>query len=108
MNTKASCAEHHDESLARLRDILAEHSTIWPVLRKVSSSGMMRHLSFLTVYKGEIRDISWDIANVLDYAVTDDNALKVSGAGMDMGFHVVYSLARVLFDDGYALESRWI
>ena len=34
--------------------------------------------------------------------------VKVGGAGMDMGFHLVYNLAAVLFDDGYALEHKWI
>jgi len=30
------------------------------------------------------------------------DALVVGGAGMDMGYHVVYNLARTLFADGFA------
>jgi hypothetical protein len=32
----------------------------------------------------------------------------VQGCGMDMGFHVVYSLSQTLFNDGYALKQRWL
>ena len=32
----------------------------------------------------------------------------VGGCGMDMGFHLVYTLASVLYKDGYALTHRYI
>jgi len=32
----------------------------------------------------------------------------VTGCGMDMGFHLVNSLAYILFGDGYALDQRWL
>jgi hypothetical protein len=36
--------------------------------------------------------------------------VKVDGAGMDMGFHLVYTLSQVLYgaQEGYALKQRWI
>ena len=36
------------------------------------------------------------------------NAVGVGGCGMDMGFHMVYTLASVLYGDGYALKERYI
>jgi hypothetical protein len=36
------------------------------------------------------------------------NGLVVGGCGMDMGFHAVYTLSRILYNDGYALKQRWL
>lgn len=38
----------------------------------------------------------------------EHNGIKVEGAGMDMGFHLVYSLSQRLFGDGYKLSHRWL
>lgn len=111
------------ESQEYLRQILPVGTDIYSVVRSVSQSGMSRKISFFVVDNGDIRDISWHVANVLDYRVDPNNfALKVGGAGMDMCFHVVYSLGRALFGDrererandsgvaardaGYAFNSR--
>ena len=32
----------------------------------------------------------------------------VGGCGMDMGFHLVYTLSRELFDDGYYVKHEWL
>jgi hypothetical protein len=42
-----------------------------------------------------------------------DDGYKVGGCGMDMGFHLVYTLASVLFPEdrktgGYKLNHEWI
>lgn len=118
--TKASRAAYAEESRVALLEYLSKGSTVYAMTRKVSSSGMSRHISFFVIRDGynqahstdfsardfRITDISWHVANVLDYATdADTNALKVSGAGMDMQFHVVYSLATKLFGDGYALDK---
>ncbi len=36
----------------------------------------------------------------------EQDALVVGGCGMDMGFHIVYNLGRVLFPDGFKVEGR--
>ena len=44
----------------------------------------------------------WNAAKALGYTMDRDReGLRVSGCGMDMGFHVVYSLSRVLYPDGF-------
>jgi hypothetical protein len=50
------------------------------------------------------------VARALDYRLSygAHDGLKVSGAGMDMAYHVVHSLASVLYGDGYALNHRAI
>lgn len=88
-----------------LRKKLKPGSTVYTVLRKVSSSGMSRQISCLiSSEKGKIEDISYLVASAIDCKRNPDNgALKIGGCGMDMGFHVVYSLGRVLFPKGFKL-----
>jgi hypothetical protein len=38
----------------------------------------------------------------------DRNGIRVGGCGMDMGFHLVYTLSRALFDDGYYVKHEWL
>lgn len=108
MSAASIKAVERAESLAWLRAHLHAKQDVFAILRSVSGSGMTRHISFLTLEGNDPRYIAWHIARVLDCRIDRDNALIVKGAGMDMAFHVVYSLARVLFEDGYALNSRWL
>jgi hypothetical protein len=90
--------------------------TIYTVLRHVSRSGMMRHISLKAIVDGQIIDITWAAAVAMGDTFTRDNhtALKVTGCGMDLGFNVVYNLSHVLFgkkvdgDAGYALNQSWL
>lgn len=99
---------------------LTEGATVYTVLRSVSSSGMSRTMSLKVAKGGQILDLTYYASVVLGYKLVEVNgsrALRVGGCGMDMGFHVVYSLARVLFRDkyegqsdidaGYSLEQVW-
>jgi len=99
-----------------------EGDTIYTVLRSVAPSGMSRTMSLKVAKNGKIQDLTYYASVVLDYTLVEVNgsrALRVGGAGMDMGFHVVYSLARVLFRDkyegqpeavdaGYSLSQAWL
>ena len=105
------------DNVKRLRELLPPGSTAYTVLRHVSSSGMMRHISVFVMIdstrwdstkekhvrtgKQEPYDITYLVARVLDYKVADRGGLKVSGAGMDMGFHVVYTTAYMIYPRGH-------
>ena len=108
--TKAQRAASAPESLAILRELLPAGTPVYCRLDHVSRSGMLRRIGFHVVKDGEIQDISWHVANVLDYPTDDNHALKVPGAGMDMGFHVVYHLSTVIHGNqgGYELKHRWL
>lgn len=123
--TKAKQAEMA-EAQATLRTLLNPGDTVYCVLRNVSRSGMSRHIDFYTLKEGEPRWLSSLMARALDYRQAErGDALKVSGCGMDMGFHVVYVLGQTLWPQGtdkphgtrnsepdstggYALKSRWL
>lgn len=108
-----------DQELAR-QDLLenyftGESYTVYTVLRSVSSSGMTRHISLKVAQGSNIYDITYTAALAMGDKVSDYhgyNTIKVSGAGMDMGFHLVYNLSSVLFHGqeraGYVLSHRWL
>ena len=99
-----------------------EGDTVYTVLRSVSSSGMSRKISLKVAKEGKILDLTYYASVVLEWPLVEVNgsrALRVGGCGMDMGFHTVYTLARVLFrdkyegqanavDPGYSLTQAWL
>lgn len=100
-----------------LTHYLNEGDTVYTVLRSVSSSGMSRKISLKVAKDGKILDLTYYASILLDWALVEVNgsrALRVGGCGMDMGFHTVYTLSRVLFreegntkDAGYLLNHAW-
>lgn len=77
----------------------------------------------------EVRSIGWMAAKAMgDTFDSERQGIKISGAGMDMGFALVYNLGRTLFpkgfkvtgsgrngdtsghdrDGGYALNQEWL
>jgi hypothetical protein len=100
-----------------LTHYVKEGDTVYTVLRSVSSSGMSRTISLKVAKEGKILDLTYYASIVLDWPLVEVNgsrALRVGGCGMDMGFHTVYTLSRVLFreegsttDAGYSLNHNW-
>lgn len=85
-----------------LRKTLAVGDTLYTVLRHVSRSGMYRVIDVLCIEANQPRRISWAVANALGWRYDmRHEGIGVSGAGMDMGFHLIYSLSRVLFPNGH-------
>ncbi len=106
-----------DEAIARLREILKPGDTVYTVVRHVSSSGMSRviDLYHFSIHDGKIQKswLSGYASTALGWNLDQKRgALRVSGCGMDMGFHVVSTLSRVLFPDAerpdYALNQEWL
>jgi len=76
--------------------------TVWTIVRHVSRSGMSRDISAFVIVDGEPLDVSGYIGRVLNWPRNPHTgAVKVSGCGMDMGFHLVYSLSATLFPNGF-------
>jgi hypothetical protein len=108
-----------EEYKERLRShYLQPGSKVYTVVRSVAASGMSRTMSLYVVIEGELVNITYNAAKVLDYPLVEVNGsrvMRVGGCGMDMGFHVVYSLSGYLFrdlelegDPGYLLKQEWI
>jgi len=101
-----------------LLNTLKVGDTLYTKLNHVSKSGMSRSIDVYTIQNNEPVFLTQWVARVLGESIDQKNGgIKVSGAGMDMGFHVVYSLGYKLFkgskeltrtDAGYALKQRWL
>lgn len=107
--TKVQQAER-DEAITKLRDIFPTGSTAKLILRHVSRSGMMRHIS---VVSPDCDDVTWLVARATGWPMDrKTGGIKVSGCGMDMGFHLVNSMSGCIHgwdnQGGYAVSHRWL
>ena len=114
---KIKQAERDDARERLLSYYIKEGQTVYTSIKSVSSSGMSRTMSLYVVDGDKIQNITYYVAQALDWPLVEKNGsrvLRVGGCGMDMGFHTVYTLARVLFsgsvegDAGYSLRHEWI
>jgi hypothetical protein len=97
--TKAAQRER-DEAIADLRELLKPGDTVYTVLRHVSRSGMVHDIDVYVLRDNEPRYLSYWTAKAIGAPMHNDS-VRVGGCGMDMGFHLVYSLSHVLFPDGF-------
>ena len=98
--------------------------TIYAIIRRVSPNGMNRQISFFAINSltklggfvinslvgNRLVDITYDFSLVLDEKEPFTNSnyynvIKVSGAGMDMVFHSVYTLWSIVFSGVDGLED---
>lgn len=94
------------QAVAYLKEYLHAGDRVYTILKSVSRSGMSRHIDVVLPTRHTdgtlgIYRITHLVADALDYRRAKDGSLIVSGAGMDMGFHVVYSLSSILFRDTF-------
>lgn len=103
--TKAQKAERERaEAREQLLERLSPGDKVWTVVDHVSSSGMTRWIRCFVVVGGDLVDVSWLVAPVVQSPLHSRGHLGVErgGCGMDMGFDLVYSLARALWPGGFA------
>jgi hypothetical protein len=98
-----------------LTHYVKEGVKVYTILRHVSSSGMSRDISLVVAQGDEIIDITYYAAQALGDKLIESKGhrvIRVSGCGMDLGFHLVYNLSSVLFHGqeraGYVLKQGWI
>jgi len=100
-------------AIQRLKEVLKKGDTIFTQLEHVSKSGMTRHIKVRQLKQDLALDWTRLVSLALDWKEAKNkygnpNGIKVEGCGMDMGFHLIYTLSSVLFDDGYALKHEWL
>lgn len=125
--TKAAQAEYEAE-LARLREWLKPGDTVYTILDHISASGMSRAIrvvvpmihakdgvlnpdSPIENYTAEFLHPNYAVGKVLGLRHwtrngREQDTLVVSGAGMDMGFSIVYDLGRHLWPDGFPCSGQ--
>jgi hypothetical protein len=90
-----------------LKKCFKKNRNVYTVLTHVSSSGMSRRIKVLIpTPEGKISNIGWYINRATGMRIhKNDHSIVMSGAGMDMGFALVYSLSSALYPDGYRLDK---
>jgi len=115
--TKQERISEREHSRETLKNMVNLGDTVYTMVRSVSSNGMSRTMSLYIVKDNRLVNITYYAAHALEWPLTEKNGsrvLRVGGCGMDMGFHTVYTLSRVLFaatmpdDAGYILKQEWI
>lgn len=95
--SKASEQEKR-EAIERLRKEIKPGETLHTILRHVSSSGMSRSISIIQIKRGKTYDWSYLIAKAIGEKIDQKHdGIKIQGAGMDMGFELVYRLSYALY-----------
>jgi hypothetical protein len=90
------------QAIESLRTLLKPGDTVYTVLRHVSASGMSRDIDLYVFRDNKPQYLTNYAATALDWPMSKNKGIKVGGCGMDMGFHLVYSLSSVLFREGFA------
>lgn len=99
--------EDRTNALNELKELVKVGDTVYTILRHVSASGMSRRISIIVIKDNEPLMIDYLVSKILDLKRTPRaEGVQISGAGMDMGFEIVYSLGRALFPDGFKVEGR--
>lgn len=93
----------------RLRELAPEGTTLYVILRHVSRSGMQRRISVVAIIDGDPYHMDYLVALALERRTNGNGeGIVCHGAGMDMGFELIYSLSQALYGDGYKLSHRWL
>lgn len=99
------------QALESLKNIFesSDDKRVYTILRHVSSSGMSRRIDLYVIRDNKPQFLTGWASHALGYKHHERGGLVVGGCGMDMGFHVVYSLSSKLYGgDGYVLRHEWL
>lgn len=106
MSKASEKRERETEAREALRRLCPPGTTVYGIVRSVSRSGMSRTIDFYSVDKddGSMVYLTGYFSAVTGWSRNDRGALRVSGCGMDMIFHAVYTAARCTWrgDDAQA------
>jgi hypothetical protein len=108
MTTKMQRAEAA-EAAEQLRGMLKPGDTVWTVLRHVSRSGMRRRIDLLKIEAGETFYLTGQASRALNPERKQEypgEGITTDGAGMDMGFELVYRLGQTLWPDGFTCAGE--
>jgi len=97
------------EAIDQLRKYMTPGSTVLTILRKVSTSGMTRWIDMHVIVDNQPLRFTWTAAIALKLPYDKkEEALKIRGCGLDVGFDVTYRIAELLHDKGDALKHQWL
>ena len=105
--TKAQQQQERQDAIDKLRQWYRPGDTVYTILEHVSRSGLSRQIRVVIPYTlddGQIDHLHSNhlVAKALGWRQAKrGDGIVVGGAGMDAGYHLAYTLSRVLFPDGF-------
>ena len=95
--------QEREQAREHILKLVEPGDTLYTVLNHVSRSGMYRCISVYCLVEGEPYWLNGWADTLLEWGRDRKHAdgLKCGGCGMDMGFHLVYSLATALWPNGF-------
>ena len=114
------------EAIEKMKEDIKVGDLLYTQLEHVTKSGMTRYIKVRQIKDDYPYDWTYIASVALGWKYSDRyHAIKVGGCGMDMGFHLIYSLGMALWPDGtpephgirngepdtnggYALNHRWL
>lgn len=117
--TLAEEAAERDKSIEVINSLIdgGNPDAVYTTVMHVSRTGMSRVIKVVLTDVGEdgrtyAYDVSWRVARILGWRYSERRGgVVVSGGGMDMGFHLVYSLSSALGRgpaQGNELRQWWL
>lgn len=107
--TKPALTTEQARALEFLRRFLRKGTTVYTVLRHVSTSGTSRFIDLYVVKQNEPIRLTWSAAVMLEWTYSRHReALRVNGCGTDVGFEAVHTLGDIVLGNGNALSQRWL
>lgn len=106
--SKKQKSEDREFALNYFRTFFPVGSTLYTVVVNVSRSGMARTIKLIGARDSGLDCLSVLASRVLDWPMArDGSGVRIHGAGMDMGFYLVYSLGRAVHGPlPYAYQHR--
>lgn len=108
--------KYDNDTVRYARETVARYvpigTRVTAIVTHVSSSGMSRRIRFFVPAQRQdgslhISEVTHAFAIVLGLPIKEDGngyGLNISGAGMDMRFHVVSRVSRLMYRDDYVLS----
>ncbi len=102
--------EKQKQAITNLRKTLKRNKELYTTVKHVSQSGMFRVVDVFIMRKNKPINISCIVARALNWKHNDTHwGIGMKGCGMDMCFHLVYSLSSTLYGisnrGGYTLKQ---
>ena len=90
------------EAIEKLHRLIDPGDVIYTNMLHVSKSGMYRVMDVFIIKDNIPLRLTWSVADAIQERYDRKyEGVGVTGCGMDMGFHVVYNLSRVLYPQGF-------
>lgn len=86
-----------NDSVKLLKKLIKKDSEIIVALHSVSTSGMTRKMSIYAIENKRLRYLNHAVSDVTSFKRDKNNHLIVGGCGMDMCFHLTYSIKQSLY-----------